>query len=113
MGVACIQSALCDRKESEPDSYSASLVWPATGEHLTRDSFARYRKEGGMVILPANTQENIDIAIESPLTMIASDVILPTGKDPPRPPEHTAPCSDNSGGKEKNPGLWLPLKRLP
>jgi dihydroorotase len=84
MGMTSIQSALFDHKENEPDNYFAALLWPATGEHLTRDSFARYRKEGGMVILPSNTQENIDIAVESPLTMIASDGHLLNGKGHPR-----------------------------
>ena len=84
MGMTSIQSALFDHKENEPDGYFAPLLWPATGEHLTRDSFMRYRKEGGMVILPSNTQENIDIAVESPLTMIASDGYFSKGKGHPR-----------------------------
>jgi len=84
MGMTSIQSAIFDHKENEPDSYFASLLWPATGEHLTRDLFLRYRKQGGMVILPSNTQENIDAAIESPLTMIASDGHLLNGKGHPR-----------------------------
>jgi N-acyl-D-aspartate/D-glutamate deacylase len=84
MGMTSIQSALFDNKENEPDAYFASLLWPATGEHLTRDSFARYRKSGGMVILPSNTQENVDAAIESPLTMIASDGFLSKGQGHPR-----------------------------
>jgi N-acyl-D-aspartate/D-glutamate deacylase len=84
MGMTSIQSALFDHKENEPDSYFASLLWPATGAHLTRDSFLRYRKEGGMIILPSNTQENIDIAVKSPLTMIASDGHLLKGKGHPR-----------------------------
>ncbi len=84
MGMSSIQSALFDGKENEPDAYFASLLWPATGEHLTRDSFARYRKSGGMVILPSNTQENVDAAIESPLTMIASDGFLSKGQGHPR-----------------------------
>jgi N-acyl-D-aspartate/D-glutamate deacylase len=84
MGMTSIQSALFDGKESQPDSYFASLLWPATGEHLTRESFTRYRKSGGMVILPSNTQENVDAAIESPLTMIASDGFLSKGQGHPR-----------------------------
>jgi len=84
MGMTSIQSALFDGKENEADGYFASLLWPATGEHLTRESFARYRKSGGMVILPSNTQENVDAAIESPLTMIASDGHLHEGKGHPR-----------------------------
>jgi N-acyl-D-aspartate/D-glutamate deacylase len=84
MGMTSIQSALFDHKENESDDYFASLLWPATGEHLTRESFARYRKEGGMVIVPSNTQENVDAAIESPLTMIASDGHLLNGVGHPR-----------------------------
>jgi N-acyl-D-aspartate/D-glutamate deacylase len=84
MGMTSIQSALFDGKENEPDAYFASLLWPATGEHLTRDSFARFRKSGGMVILPSNTQENVDAAIKSPLTMIASDGFLSKGQGHPR-----------------------------
>ena len=84
MGMTSIQAAFLDHKENEPDSYFAPMLWPATGEHLTRESFLRYRKEGGMIILPSNTQENIDAAIESPLTMIASDGALFGGKGHPR-----------------------------
>ena len=84
MGMTSIQSALFDHRENEPDSYFASLLWPATGEHLTRDSFLHYRIEGGMVIVPSNTAENVDAAIESSLTMIASDGYLSNGKGHPR-----------------------------
>jgi N-acyl-D-aspartate/D-glutamate deacylase len=84
MGMTSIQSALFDGKDNEPDAYFASLLWPATGEHLSRDSFTRYRKSGGMVIMPGNTQENVDAAIESPLTMIASDGFLSKGQGHPR-----------------------------
>jgi N-acyl-D-aspartate/D-glutamate deacylase len=84
MGMTSIQSALFDGKDNEPDAYFASLLWPATGEHLSRDSFARYRKQGGMVIMPGNTQENVDAAIESPLAMIASDGFLSKGQGHPR-----------------------------
>src|SRR5713101_8384548 len=43
-----------------------------------------YRKEGGMVIVPGNTPENVHAAIVSPLTMIASDGHLANGKGHPR-----------------------------
>ncbi len=36
-GMTALQSALFDNKEDAPDSYFASLLWPDTGEHLTRD----------------------------------------------------------------------------
>jgi len=83
-GMTALQSALFDNKEDAPDSYFASLLWPETGEHLTRDSFLRYRKTTGLVILPATTAEMVRAAIADPLTMIASDGILIAGKGHPR-----------------------------
>ncbi|HEV2385993.1 MAG TPA: amidohydrolase family protein [Candidatus Acidoferrales bacterium] len=83
-GMTDIKSALFDHREDESDNYFAGLLWPQTGEHLTRESFLRYRKQGGMVILPANTQENVDAAVASPLAMIASDGIVTDGKGHPR-----------------------------
>src|SRR6266851_5018499 len=84
MGMTSIQAALYDHKEEEPDSYYASLLWPATGEHLTKESFLRYRKLGGMVIAPANTPENVRAAVVSPRTRIPSDGHLAKGKGHPR-----------------------------
>src|SRR5712664_1128769 len=84
MGMTSIQAAMFDHKEEEPAAYYSSLLWPVTGEHLTKESFLRYRKQGGMVIVPGNTPENVHAAIVSPLTMIASDGHLANGKGHPR-----------------------------
>ncbi|HET7150934.1 MAG TPA: amidohydrolase family protein [Candidatus Acidoferrum sp.] len=112
MGMTSIQSALFDRKENEPDAYFASLLWPATGEHLTRESFLRYRKEGGMIIVPSNTQENIDAAIESPLTMIASDGHLLNGKGHPRTAGTYARVLGHYVREEKALDLMTALKKM-
>ena len=112
MGMTSIQSALFDHKENEPDSYFAGLLWPATGEHLTRDSFLRYRKEGGMIIVPSNTQENIDAAIESPLTMIASDGALFNGKGHPRTAGTYARVLGHYVREEKALDLMTALKKM-
>lgn len=112
MGMTSIQSALFDHKENEADNYFASLLWPATGEHLTRDSFLRYRKEGGMIILPSNTQENIDIAVESPLTMIASDGHLLNGKGHPRTAGTYARVLGHYVREEKALDLMTALKKM-
>jgi N-acyl-D-aspartate/D-glutamate deacylase len=72
-GQTRIESSLFDNKENQPDSYFTSLLWPATGEYLTRESFLRYRKIGGLIIVPATTPEMVRAAIADPLTMIASD----------------------------------------
>src|SRR5216683_2873555 len=83
MGMTSIQAAMFDHKDEEPATYFASLLWPATGEHLTKESFLRYRKQGGMVIVPANTPENVHAAVVSPLTIIASDGYLAKGQGHP------------------------------
>ena len=55
-----------------PSDYR-NLQWAATGERRTRDTFLKYRKQGGIVITHSNTDERVLQAILSPLTMIASD----------------------------------------
>ena len=68
-----IESALYDDWEQFPDSRFQTLLWPATGERLTRETFAAYRKQGGSVISFGNTEEVVSGAVADPLTMIASD----------------------------------------
>jgi N-acyl-D-aspartate/D-glutamate deacylase len=60
------------------------LQWAATGERLTKESFEQYRKTGGFVAVFSMTEEIVEGAIKSPLTMIASDGILENGKGHPR-----------------------------
>ena len=68
-----IQSALYDGWEKMPDERFATLQWAATGERLTRETFASYRAQGGSVISHGNTEENLRVSIADPLPMIASD----------------------------------------
>lgn len=49
------------------------LAWSATGERLTRETFERYRKQGGRVIMHMMKEENVARAIAHPGVMIASD----------------------------------------
>src|SRR5579884_3002002 len=60
------------------------LQWAATGERLTEESFARYRKQGGMVAIHAIPEEVVRTAMADPEVMIASDGILDHGKGHPR-----------------------------
>jgi len=60
------------------------LQWAATGERLTAETFARYRKQGGMVAIHAIPEDVVRTAMASPLVMIASDGILDNGKGHPR-----------------------------
>jgi len=72
-GQTRIESALFDGWESYPDSRFGTYLWPATGERLTRETFATYRKLGGPIIMFSNTEDVVRAAAASPLTMIASD----------------------------------------
>jgi len=60
------------------------IEWPPTGERLTAESFARYSKIGGPVVLHRNTEEMVTLAIASPLTMIGSDAYWLNGVGHPR-----------------------------
>ena len=83
-GMTMIESALFDDWESWEDDRFPILQWAETGERLTRDSFARYRTEGGKVIIHSRTVDMTRTAIENPLTMIASDGLMEDGRGHPR-----------------------------
>lgn len=80
-----IQSAIFDEgwRQVLNVDYNA-IEWVATGERLTAGSFARYRKTGGSVIMHAIPDSAVEIAVASPLTMIASDGLIQNGKGHPR-----------------------------
>ncbi len=60
------------------------LQWAATGERLTEETFALYRKEGGSVIVHNMREPNIQFAVTHPFVMIASDGNLRDGRGHPR-----------------------------
>ena len=68
-----IESALYDDWQEWDEGRFALFQWGATGERLTRESFGRYREEGGSVISHVRTEEMTLTAVASPLTMVASD----------------------------------------
>ena len=79
-----IESALFDDWEAwEPERYQI-FQWVNTGERLNRQSFAQYRAVGGIVIIHQRTEAMTRTAIESPLTMIASDGHIENGRGHPR-----------------------------
>jgi N-acyl-D-aspartate/D-glutamate deacylase len=83
-GMTEIQSANLDEYQNASDDRIARLEWPRTGERLTRETFEKYRKTGGPVVLHTNTEEMVTVAIRSPLTMIASDAYWEDGTGHPR-----------------------------
>ena len=84
-GMTDIKSAIFDEGWQEVFGIDyKDLQWAATGERLTKDTFAEYRKTGGMVAVFSMTEEIVTAAIKSPVTMIASDGIMERGKGHPR-----------------------------
>jgi N-acyl-D-aspartate/D-glutamate deacylase len=84
-GASRLESGLFEPgwEEKQDASYS-DLLWVDTGERLTAESFERYRKQGGRVVIFNNTEEMVRLAIANPLVMIASDGMLTNGLGHPR-----------------------------
>ncbi|MEN9598269.1 MAG: hypothetical protein RL596_580 [Bacteroidota bacterium] len=73
-GSTAIQSAIFNDGWQERLGISyGDLQWVATGERLTKESFEKYRKQGGPVILHTMKPEWIKTGIEAPGVLIASD----------------------------------------
>ena len=84
-GMTEIQSAtIQDIYKTASDERLAELEWSKTGERLNRESFARYSKIGGPVVVHTNTEQMVVAAIASPLTIIASDAYWQNGTGHPR-----------------------------
>ena len=72
-GMTRLESFLFDSWTDKPETEYRKLQWVATGERLTRETFGKYREQGGYVLIHANTDERVRAATIHPLTMIASD----------------------------------------
>jgi N-acyl-D-aspartate/D-glutamate deacylase len=84
-GQTAIDSAMFDPGWQDRLSITyKDLQWVTTGERLTAESFERYRKSGGFVILHAIPEEAARQAIAYPGVMIASDGRLDQSKGHPR-----------------------------
>ena len=83
-GMTEIQSALFDDWATWTDENIAQHQLVATGERLTRKTFAEARKTGGTVISHGRSEQQTRAAIVSPLAMIASDGFIENGRGHPR-----------------------------
>jgi N-acyl-D-aspartate/D-glutamate deacylase len=75
-----LESAIFDPgwQESMGITYK-DLQWAETGERLTAESFEKYRKKGGVVIIHSIPEEAARAAVANPIVMIASDGMPITG----------------------------------
>jgi N-acyl-D-aspartate/D-glutamate deacylase len=79
-GSTMLQSAIFDPgwQESQGITYK-DLQWADTGERLTAETFERYRKQGGIVVIHSIPEEAARTAVANPIVMIASDGMMITG----------------------------------
>jgi N-acyl-D-aspartate/D-glutamate deacylase len=79
-GSTNLESAIFDPgwQERQGITYK-DIQWSKTGERLTAETFEKYRKEGGLVVIFSIPEEAVRTAIADPIVMIASDGVPTTG----------------------------------
>jgi N-acyl-D-aspartate/D-glutamate deacylase len=79
-GSTNLESAIFDPgwQERQGITYK-DIQWSKTGERLTAETFEKYRKEGGLVVIFSIPEEAVRTAIADPIVMIASDGVPVTG----------------------------------
>lgn len=70
-----LQSSLYDRALDTPGYDFNRIVWAATGEHLTRESFIKYRGQGGVIVHIGGADTNLHPIFRDSLVMVASDAV--------------------------------------
>jgi dihydroorotase len=79
-GSTYLQSAVFDPGWQEKMEISFHDVqWAETGERLTAETFQKYRKQGGVVVIHSIPEEAARTAISNPMIIIASDGMPITG----------------------------------
>ena len=73
-GATFLQSAIFDPGfEQRMGITYSDILWPATGERLTADTFAKYRKEGGLAVIFMIPEAAADQAYRDPRVIVASN----------------------------------------
>ena len=70
-----LQSALYDAALTTPSYDFGRIVWVATGEHLTRDTFIKYRKVGGTIVNLGGPDSLLAPIFRDSIVMVASDAV--------------------------------------
>ncbi len=79
-GSTALESAVFDPGWQEAQGISfGGLQWAKTGERLTAETFEKYRKEGGVVIIFSIPESAVRAALADPTVMVASDGMPLTG----------------------------------
>jgi N-acyl-D-aspartate/D-glutamate deacylase len=79
-GSTALESAIFDEGWQERQGITYKDVqWVKTGERLTAETFAKYRQEGGAVVVFSIPEEAARAAVSDPMVVIASDGLPITG----------------------------------
>jgi N-acyl-D-aspartate/D-glutamate deacylase len=79
-GSTALESAIFDEGWQERQGITYKDVqWAKTGERLTPETFEKYRKEGGAVVVFSIPEQAARTAVSDPMVMIASDGMPITG----------------------------------
>src|ERR1700675_1911252 len=79
-GSTMLESAIFDEGWQERQGITYKDVqWVKTGERLTAETFAKYRKEGGAGVVCSIPEEAARTAVSDPMVKIASDGLPITG----------------------------------
>jgi N-acyl-D-aspartate/D-glutamate deacylase len=79
-GSTALQSAVFDPGWQEAMSITyKDIQWTETGERLTAETFEKYRKKGGIVVIHSIPEDAARAAVANPTVMIASDGMMITG----------------------------------
>ena len=80
-----IESPLFDGWDDRPQDAYRTLQWVDTGERLTRETFERYRAQGGWVIMHGRSEVTNEWIVGQPDVIVASDGIpFDSGRAHPR-----------------------------
>jgi N-acyl-D-aspartate/D-glutamate deacylase len=113
-GSTALESAIFDEgwQERQGITYQ-DLQWVKTGERLTAETFAKYRKEGGAVVVFSIPEEAARAAVSDPLVMIASDGLPISGpKIHPRGQATFARVLGHYVREERALGLMTALRKM-
>ncbi len=113
-GSSYIDSHAYDDWEKMSDEEIGQHIWVETGENLTRETFAKYKPSGGLIISPASySEEAVKNLVADPMVMIASDGMwLTNGKAHPRTWGTYARVLGRYVREQKALGLMEALKKM-
>ncbi len=113
-GSTALESAIFDEGWQERQGITFKDVqWTKTGERLTAETFAKYRKEGGVVVVFSIPEAAARAAVSDPMVMIASDGMPLTGsKVHPRGQATFARVLGHYVRDEKAPDLMTALRKM-